>query len=151
MAPDPLPDRRQLAERVHRRRLELDLSINAAARLGSMSPITWSRVESGKSVRELTYAGVDRALNWETGTAERLLRGGDPAVSHDERPATPSGPPVRYPDDPVLQHLWNTPDDALSDDQRHALVQLYLALKRTSSRPRSPAESGQARPLRHAR
>ncbi|MFC4062785.1 helix-turn-helix domain-containing protein [Planomonospora corallina] len=49
-------------------------------------------------------------------------------------------PPPRY-DDPILQHLWDTPDENLSDEQRGMLIQLYLAVKRASDQPQSGGAS----------
>ncbi|MFI9591091.1 helix-turn-helix domain-containing protein [Nonomuraea sp. NPDC052265] len=124
MDPDPHLDHARLAAAVKTRRQALGLSIKKAARLAPMSPITWTRVEEALRVRELTYAGVDRVLGWEQNTAATILYGD--ALS-----------PARYPDNPVLQHLWDVPDPELSDEQRLSLVQLYLALKRTADRPQS--------------
>lgn len=70
--------REQLGRRVRRRRVNLGLSIDEAAELGTMSPTTWSRVEAGKTVRNLTYGGVDRVLQWGAGTAEAFLTGDEP-------------------------------------------------------------------------
>ncbi|MER6828791.1 hypothetical protein ABT352_22610 [Streptosporangium sp. NPDC000563] len=148
MDPDAFLDYDRLAEMVKSRRLSLRLSINGAARQGAMSPITWTRVERGFKVRELTYAGVDRALDWEQGSAARVLQGGDPSPGPaDEVTDETLEPeaPVRYPDDPILQHLWDLPDPDLSDDQRETLVQLYLALRRNTHRRQVDAP-GQGQP-----
>ncbi|WP_433379105.1 hypothetical protein [Streptosporangium sp. CA-115845] len=154
MDSDAFLDYDRLAEMVKSRRLSLHLSINGAARQGAMSPITWTRVEKGLNVRELTYAGVDRALGWEQGSAARVLEGGDPPPgladeAADETPAPEA--PARYPDDPLLQYLWDLPDPDLPDDQRETLVQLYLALRRNAHRRRLDAPSqGQLKPLPNA-
>lgn len=51
-----------------------------------MSPVTWIRVEAGKKVRGLTYAGVERALGWEPGSCARFLATGQEpeAEAHSE-------------------------------------------------------------------
>ncbi|MFC7720996.1 helix-turn-helix domain-containing protein [Nonomuraea recticatena] len=142
---DAHPDYAALAKATRERRLTLGLSINAAAKAAHMSPITWSRVEAGKHVRELTYAAVERVLGWNSDSAAAVLAGGQPTLAStegpvreqsdgDERAPEPS-PRQRFPDDPVLQHLWDTPDPTLTDEQRMAIVQLYLAVKRTADRP----------------
>jgi transcriptional regulator with XRE-family HTH domain len=69
--------RAPLGERVKRRRLALSLSIDQAAEMGDrMSATTWTRVEQGKPVRELSYAAVDRVLRWQTGSCVGFLEDG---------------------------------------------------------------------------
>ncbi|MGR6922667.1 helix-turn-helix domain-containing protein [[Actinomadura] parvosata] len=70
--------RQALAERVRRRRLALGWSIDEAAERGSMSPTTWTRVEEAKRVRDLTYAGIERALGWQAGSVDQIADGGEP-------------------------------------------------------------------------
>lgn len=70
--------RARLGEYVRRRRRYLRLTIDEAAALGQMSPTTWSRVETAKAVRDLTYGGIDKPLQWEAGSADNVLAGGDP-------------------------------------------------------------------------
>lgn len=71
--------RTRLGRYVRRRRLELGLSIDEArAAGGGMSATTWSRVEKGLKVRDLTYGGVDQALKWITGSSDETLAGGEP-------------------------------------------------------------------------
>ncbi|MEU4406294.1 hypothetical protein AB0F88_17365 [Streptosporangium sp. NPDC023963] len=154
MDPDAFPDYGRLAAAVKKRRLALRLSLAGAARQGTMSPITWTRVENGLNVRELTYAGIDYALRWELGSSVRVLEGGDPAPLPPGE-ATPDAPdestPMRYPDDPILQYLWDLPDPDLVDSEREALVQLYLALRRTADNNRINAASpGQGQTFRNA-
>lgn len=62
------------------RRLALGLSKEEAARRGNMSVKTWTSVEKGEPVRDVTYAGVDKALEWVPGSAEAVLDGNDPEV-----------------------------------------------------------------------
>jgi transcriptional regulator with XRE-family HTH domain len=69
--------RQALAERVRRRRLALGWSIDEAAERGSMSPTTWTRVEEAKKVRDLTYAGIERALGWQPGSVDQIAEGGE--------------------------------------------------------------------------
>lgn len=45
---------------------------------------TWTSVEKGEVVRDVTYAGVDKALEWQPGSAEAVLDGNDPVAI--ERP-----------------------------------------------------------------
>ncbi|MFI6290109.1 helix-turn-helix domain-containing protein [Nonomuraea sp. NPDC050790] len=134
MADDEHPDYAALARETKERRLTLGLSINAAAKAaGKMSPITWSNVEKARSARDLTYTRIERVLGWAPGSAVAVLAGGSPALVAQDEPVDDAGA-VRFPDDPILQHLWDTPDPTLTEQQRMALVQLYLAVKRTADR-----------------
>ncbi|MFI7467498.1 helix-turn-helix domain-containing protein [Nonomuraea sp. NPDC049646] len=128
-----------LADRVQSRRLELGLSIDRAAEAAGMSATTWSRVEQAKTVQKLTYAGVERVLGWAPGGCRLLLSGQEPTTTPatDAHATTPS--PARYPDDAIAQHLWDTPDPALTDEDREALIQVYRALKRTRRPASTPA------------
>lgn len=62
-----------LGKRVRLRREARGLSIDQAAELGTMSPVTWSRVEQGKKVRGLTYGAVDDVLSWPEGACKEFL------------------------------------------------------------------------------
>lgn len=73
-----------LGEQVRVHRLAQGLSKEEAARRGGMSVKTWTSVEEGGVVRDVTYAGVDRALGWQPGSAEAVLDGNEPIVI--ERP-----------------------------------------------------------------
>ena len=66
----------ELGQRVRARRTAASLSIDAAAEKGEVSPVTWSRVELGRPVRELTYASVERVLGWPPGACRSYLDAG---------------------------------------------------------------------------
>lgn len=66
-----------LATTVRKRRTELGLGIEPAAKLAGISKDTWKRVEAGLGVRDTTYAAVDRALQWASGGCATVLKGGD--------------------------------------------------------------------------
>ncbi|MEO3874791.1 helix-turn-helix transcriptional regulator [Nonomuraea sp. B12E4] len=131
-----------LAARVMSRRLELGLSIDRAAEVAGMSATTWARVEHAKQVQALTYAAIERVLGWESGGCRQVMNDGAPTLATPPAAApTPQATTAtkRYPDNPVLQHLWDTPDPSLTDEDREALIQVYRALKRTSAAAASPA------------
>lgn len=68
-----------LATSVRERRLELGLGIAAAAARAGMSKDTWRRIEEGAQVRETSYAKIDPALGWASGSCRGVLEGaGDP-------------------------------------------------------------------------
>lgn len=77
------PDLERLATLVQKRRTELRLGIEPAAKLGGISKDTWKRVEAGQKVWDRSYAGVDTALQWASGSCLRVLAGHDPVVNED--------------------------------------------------------------------
>lgn len=73
----------RLATAVKRRRLELYPSRLAAAKSAGVSKDTWRKVEEAEpGVREVSYARIDSALGWVTGSCEHIAEGGEPVVSH---------------------------------------------------------------------
>ncbi len=75
------PDLERLAALVHKRRTELRLGIEPAAKLGGISKDTWKRVEGGQKVWDRSYAGIEAALDWASGSCMRILDGKDPVTS----------------------------------------------------------------------
>lgn len=55
----------KLAEAIRRRRQELGLTIEEAARKADVGTKTWCRYEAGGSVRRDKYKGVCKALSWQ--------------------------------------------------------------------------------------
>ncbi|NUO42445.1 MAG: helix-turn-helix transcriptional regulator [Streptomyces sp.] len=74
------PDLDRLAKHVKAHRMELFTSRKAAADAAGISKDTWQKVEEGQDVRESTYAKVDRALGWATGSCVAIAEGGEPAL-----------------------------------------------------------------------
>lgn len=91
----------ELGVRVRRRRESLGLTIDQAADAGTISPVTWSRVELGRTVRGLSYGAVDAVLSWAEGACKRFLADGtEPTSTHhaydgDGGTATEEGTSVR--------------------------------------------------------
>lgn len=75
------PDLERLAVLVQKRRTELRLGIEPAAKLGSISKDTWKRVEAGQKVWDRTYGGIEAALQWAPGSCQLALAGGDPVIN----------------------------------------------------------------------
>lgn len=75
------PDLELLATLVQKRRTELRLGIEPAAKLGDISKDTWKRVEAGQRVWDRSYAGIDTALQWAAGSCLRVLSGDDPIIN----------------------------------------------------------------------
>ncbi|BBC30073.1 hypothetical protein SGFS_013670 [Streptomyces graminofaciens] len=72
------PGHEHLAVLVQKRRTELRLGVEPAAKLGGISKDTWKRVEAGLKVWDRSYAGIDTALQWAVGSCQRILSGNDP-------------------------------------------------------------------------
>ncbi|WP_146755545.1 transcriptional regulator [Micromonospora saelicesensis] len=76
---DERGERDLLARKVRARRVELGLSVRAAAQAAEMDRNTWSYLEDGsKKTAEFKYAGIERALQWEPGSVTAILDGRDP-------------------------------------------------------------------------
>lgn len=72
------PALERLASLVHKRRTELRLGVEPAAKLGGISKDTWKRVEAGQKVWDRSFAGIETALQWEAGSCKRILDGLEP-------------------------------------------------------------------------
>lgn len=80
----------RLAKAVTKRRTELKLGVETAAKAANMSKDTWYKVEGSPSrpvqpVRDTTYARVDEVLLWATGSCVAIAEGGQPVpIEHAE-------------------------------------------------------------------
>lgn len=81
MTPTDGPEpRRRLAELMDDRRIELDLAWEEVARRAGMTGMTLRRIRNGEgSLPRRTAAKIDRALEWQPGSVEGILTGGDPS------------------------------------------------------------------------
>jgi DNA-binding XRE family transcriptional regulator len=82
----------RLATRVKAHRHEQYPSRDAAAAAAGVTRNTWKRVEEGLEVRELTYAKVDKALGWVTGSCILIADGGEPFLAAGFPPHQPAVP-----------------------------------------------------------
>lgn len=101
------PDLERLATRVQERRLHLRLGIEPAARAVGMSKDTWKRVEAAQTVRDTSYAGIERALHWAPGSCRRILAGGDPVIV-EESPAGDDSTIAVIPKDELERHVGDS-------------------------------------------
>lgn len=70
-------NRERLARYVHRRRVELGLSVNQAAQIAGVSKGTWQGLEKARrETGEHKYAGIERALKWKPGSILAVLKEG---------------------------------------------------------------------------
>ncbi len=79
-------DEGPLARAVKTRRLQLGLAQGDLAGQGGPGIVTVRDIEKGKMrrPRDLTLAALDRALRWEHGSAEAVVRGGQARPLPDE-------------------------------------------------------------------
>lgn len=141
-----------LARAVRSRRLELGLRQADLAGRGGPALATVGLIESGRerSPRPLTLGGLDRALDWKSGSAAAVLRGEDP-VPFEQPPARPGlsvvGATVEPDvdeeevDNEVLAAIRRDPD--LDDDARNHFLNQYELLREMSQRRRIAAEKGE--------
>jgi hypothetical protein len=74
-------DLARLATYVSKRRTELKLGVEPAAKLAGISKDTWKRVEAGQKVWDSKYGGVEKALSWAPGSCVDVMAGGEPLIS----------------------------------------------------------------------
>lgn len=86
--PSMSDETRRLGELVRDRREALDLTQRDAEIAAKVSHQTWWQVENGRGASPRTLRAVDRALRWRTGSAQDVLKGGDPVEDPDLEPAT---------------------------------------------------------------
>jgi transcriptional regulator with XRE-family HTH domain len=79
MADHQADDRKRLAVVVRGRRLELGWSKQRAADEARITITTYRQVEAGRSVRDTTYAGIERAFGWAPGACRAVLGGAEAA------------------------------------------------------------------------
>ncbi|MEZ0076385.1 hypothetical protein [Planotetraspora sp. GP83] len=142
---------RQLGDQLVHRRVQLDpeyrtrrafvVATRAVGANGWYRMITSLELGERDNYKRETLAAAETAYRLQPGSIRAFIGRGAPLQCLDDAeadaPARPRQPP-RY-DDPVLQYLWETPDPSLSESQREALVQVYLALSGAASRGASAA------------
>jgi hypothetical protein len=89
------PDLDRLAKYVKTHRLELFTSRKAAADAAGISKDTWQKVEEAEAVRDATYAKIDRALGWATGSCVAITQGAEPVLVDRSGDASPTTAPAR--------------------------------------------------------
>lgn len=79
----------RLDQAMHEQRLRLDLTWKQIAERGGMTEFTLQRIRGGKTkLTDRAAAKIDRAMEWELGSARRIYdEGGDPtALRRDQSP-----------------------------------------------------------------
>lgn len=115
-------DRKRLADAVRRDRLRLYGTVEKARLMAEISRGAWDHVESGDPVREFTLAAVERALGWDQGRSDEILRGESVPVGES----------------PLRRAILESRD--IDDDIRAALLDL-LDSRRPAPHPRDQSAS----------
>jgi DNA-binding XRE family transcriptional regulator len=99
----------RLARHVKAHRLEQYSSRDAAAAAAGVTRNTWKRVEEGLDVRESTYARIEKALGWSTGSCLLIAEGGEPAFfAADATMSSAGGASRMLTSEQARQMAWDT-------------------------------------------
>ncbi len=82
-------DRERLGQVAKRRRLALGRTIAEVAKAAGITAKTVGQIEAGNRVRELTLWRLNAGLDWQEGSSQAVLNGGEPEPLDDaakERP-----------------------------------------------------------------
>lgn len=71
-------DRERLGQVAKRRRLALGRTIAQVAEAAGITPKTVGKIEAGSRVRELTLWRLNAGLDWQEGSTQSVLNGGEP-------------------------------------------------------------------------
>ncbi|MEV8474906.1 hypothetical protein [Streptomyces sp. NPDC051173] len=72
--------RLRLAALITARRVELGMHKIGVARAAELTITTYSKLEDGDSVRDVTYGKIEPVLSWAPGTCRSVLEGAAPTV-----------------------------------------------------------------------
>ena len=134
MSPDETTRRQEVGALVRRARHRLGLTIDDAAKLVSMSPVTWGNVEAGQRVRPLTLARIEKALSWPPECIEGYLSSGEGLPKIDEMTQASHGP-ASQPDRPrppaldLAAAIDTVLESELPDARKIALIQALRDVK----------------------
>lgn len=132
--------RRRLAEQVRARRLELGISVRAAATQAGVARDTWIGLEEAtRRTAETSYAAIEKTLQWETGSISAVLAGGEPTPVTEDPPgpamqlkttgsmrlSTPIRPISEHPGDAALIRVMNNPD--LTNAEKAKIVRAVIS------------------------
>lgn len=102
----------RLAKRVKAHRMQQYSSRDAAAAAAGVTRNTWKRVEEGLDVRESTYAKIDKALGWATGSCIAIAEGDEPAFVGDAT-TSPSDAISKLTTEQAHKLAWDTARETL--------------------------------------
>lgn len=113
--------------REQRERVGIYHIVDGATKAG-VSRETWAKLERGDSVSRATYRKIEDALQWEHGSCEATLGGGEPTIreANTHAPAVTGNPYT----DPLEREIWNL--TALPEDERRAYIELMRERRRAA-------------------
>lgn len=119
------PDHRQrLARLVQERRREIGLSVRAAAQASGVARNTWIGVEdAARKTADSNYAGVERALQWEPGSVDAILAGGEPRPKPLVAPSLADTAATAGPGEQAMIRIMRS---NLPEQQKRAIVRMVL-------------------------
>ncbi|GAB1695155.1 helix-turn-helix domain-containing protein [Krasilnikovia sp. M28-CT-15] len=127
--------RTRLADLVTKRRQALGLSVRAAAEASGLSRITWGALEDGsRRTGDSKFAGIERALKWDSGSVAAILNGGDPTPVMEDTP--PPGP------GDALRKVMNSDD--LTETEKRQIIRLLVAEQLAEEQARAAREAARA-------
>jgi DNA-binding XRE family transcriptional regulator len=106
---------RRLAGLIAQRRVDLGMNKIDMARTAGLTITTYSKVEAGLSVRDVTYAKIEPILGWATGSCRHILNGG-------------SAPTVIEPSSVEGISLVAIPADGFEEDLSQAVTSAMVAV-----------------------
>nr|WP_221374321.1 hypothetical protein [Actinoplanes polyasparticus] len=124
--PQDADNRRRLADAVRTRRLELGLSVRAAAAQTRVARDTWIGLEEAtRRTAETNYAGIEDTLQWARGAIRIILDGGEPVTASPAESAPKRGTFISHDSaDTTLIRIMNDP--SLTDAQKAKIVRAVI-------------------------
>lgn len=139
--PDDVEARARLGRLAKDRRLELRISVRAAATRAHVARDTWTGLEEAtRRTAETNYAGIEQTLRWTPGSVARVLAGGEPAeMPTKDAPQTAaqlSAPAARTEgtSDEALIRVMRSPD--IDDATKAKIMRLLIAEQQRFERER---------------
>lgn len=118
------PERERLTAAIGTRAVELRLKLNKVAVRAGMSTANFLRIRTGEvALTPLAIAALEQALEWESGSIQDILAGGQPTPRRQPSDLPPAPPGI----DPAEWATW----DPL--DRRMVLAAVQIAQARVAS------------------
>lgn len=113
----------RLDEAIETRRLDLDLSLNDVATASKISPATLRAIRRGTSKpNALTKRRLEDTLQWEHGSIDELLSGGEPTPIGSETDDSDDGLSVSEKLDKALEELASLKEEVKELRDRNQAV-----------------------------
>lgn len=114
-----------LGTHMKRRRLALDIRLNAAYEAAGVAKSTWLNWEKDRNLpEEFNHQRIERVLRWAPGSVQAVLDGGEPVEIDPSVIALPAREDRLPPDDDFVTELRGM---NLSPEHRDVLIRTYWA------------------------